>query len=525
MGRITIPRAKYGPPARAGKAKPPWPGYMTRDRRALAGFGSAMLSLGDRLGSIINNQLIQAEFSEGKAALQRSENEFFENAVDDPEYEKLSEKYNKDSKKWQEEIVSKYKTPGAQSALKNMITANAPKMEATLNGIIKGKAQEDALRKVSDSIESFIPSAGAIPEELELGIINATSAAQGAVVAGTLTKDQAEEQVIFSLMEDWPEKALEQIDASSLDSRRKIQLRSQANVRINLLKAFFAESIKPDLIAAISVNNNREDGYKVLDASTAQLVKDGILTKPEAAETNKRLGDWIDNYVSGRIKAAKEADKLTTIQSYQKLSKPILNGELTYDGIDESDLRQTRRSGESVSDAERWRTYIKGSYKDAPNKNAPEGHTVSFAAVYDVATLQLSPKEGYDVLLEARFVDGSITNEQFEWAVDKIENPYQRHVLEDLNATMKSNLEDFNRLFSSDNERNKKVNEALISWADELIKKEKVPSKKEMFAMSSAFRVGGGQPYDIGRVIERGGIEWEIVGFDENGEPLVEEVP
>jgi ribulose bisphosphate carboxylase small subunit len=282
------------------------------------------------------------------------------------------------------------------------------------------------------------------------------------------------------------------------------------------------ENIKPFLIDAIGVNNKPEDGYRVLNAATEQLVENGILTKPEAAEANKKLGDWIDNYVSGRIKAAKEADKLTTIQTYQELSKPILDGKLTYEDIDNSNLRETRRSGEQTSDADKWRKYIKGSYKDAPTKNTPVGHENSFAAVYDVATLQLSPKEGYDVLLEARFIDKSITNDQFEWAIDKIENPYSRHVLEDLNATMKSNLEDYNRLFASDDERNKKVNEALISWVDE---QETPPSKKEMFAMSSAFRAGGGQPYDIGAIIERGGVEWEIVGFDNDGEPLVEEIP
>ena len=205
------------------------------------------------------------------------------------------------------------------------------------------------------------------------------------------------------------------------------------------------------------------------------------------------------------------------MNSYREFSKPILSGEMTYD--DTGNFRETRRTGEQISDADRWRKYIKGSYKDSPAKSSPEGHTVSFAAVYDVATLQLSPKEGYDVLLEARFVEGSITNEQFEWAVDKIENPYPKHVFEDLNATLKSNLEDFNRLFSADKDRNQRVNEALISWVDA---QEKVPSKKEMFAMSSAFRAGGGQPFDIGAVIERGGRQWEIVGFDNDGEPLVE---
>ena len=282
------------------------------------------------------------------------------------------------------------------------------------------------------------------------------------------------------------------------------------------------ENIKPDLINAIALSNKPEDGYKALDIATAQLTKDGILTKPEAAEANKKLGDWIDNYVAGRIKAAKEADKQTTIQAYQSLSKLYLTGEGTYEDIDNSGLRETRRSGEQISDAERHRKYIKGSYKDAPTKNTPEGHTVSFAAVYDAAIFKLSPKEAYDVLLEARFVDGSITNEQFQWGVERIEKPYPKHVLEDLNATLKSNLEDFNRLFSSDADRNKNVNESLISWLDDLVKKEKIPSKKEMFAMSSAFRAGGGQPYDIGATIERGGQEWEIVGFDEDGEPLVE---
>ncbi len=317
------------------------------------------------------------------------------------------------------------------------------------------------------------------------------------------------------------EKALEAYETAQLrDTTPKIaKLRVEETLKeARKARAEIAiENIKPDIVAAIAETDDSADGYKTLDEEIAQLVKDGILTKPESVEANKKLGDWIDNYVSGRIKAAKNKDALDTMESYREFSKPIINGEMTFD--DTGNFRETRRPGEQVSDAERWRKYIKGSYKDPPTKSSPEGHTVSFAAVFDVATLQLSPKEGYDVLLEARFVDGAITNEQFEWAVDKIENPYPKHVFEDLNATLKSNLEDFNRLFSADNERNKKVNEALISWVDE---QEKVPSKKEMFAMSSAFRAGGGQPHDIGGVIERGGRQWEIVGFDNDGEPLVE---
>ena len=45
-----------------------------------------------------------------------------------------------------------------------------------------------------------------------------------------------------------------------------------------------------------------------------------------------------------------------------------------------------------------------------------------------------------------------------------------------------------------------------------------------MAGISSAFRAGGSRPYDIGRIIEQGGREWEIVGFDNEGEAIVEEV-
>ncbi len=231
------------------------------------------------------------------------------------------------------------------------------------------------------------------------------------------------------------------------------------------------------------------------------------------------LNSGLNSFASGRSRVERQA----TQEIYTGFFDSILAGQLEYDDIELSKL--------SADDKELWQDYIKGSYGPAPTQNTPGGHTKSFAAVYDAATLQLSPKEAYDVLLEARFAvkekNRIITNEQFQWAIDKIENPYPKHILEDLKSTLKSNLEDFNRWRHFDKERNKEVNESLTTWVDELIKQDKVPVydfKKKMAAMSSQFRVGEGRWYDIGQVIDQGGIEWEVVGFDENGEPLVEEV-
>lgn len=483
MGEVRVFYAQGAPPSRGAISPAPQPSYLTQDRRALAGFGQAISQQGAAFLDHIQRVDVFNQTTEIEGATTESYSNFLNNLATDPDPSSYLSKYGEWSKAEQKNIDA-MKNPESRRRAKGWFNKKSASWYNQVQSNATGRVIRDSKDELTLGTERAIGNrdpdalARAITKAFESGVIGEHGAA--------LELERGMEEIAIGMREE------------------------------------AIENIKPDLVDAIAVNNKPEDGYEALDAATAQLVEDGILTEQEAAETNKKLGDWIDSYVSGRIKAAKEADKLTTMQSYRGLSKPILNGELTYEDIDNSDLRETRRTGEQVSDADRWRKYIKGSHKDAPTRSTPEGHTVSFAAVYDVATLQLSPKEGYDVLLEARFVDGSITNEQYEWAVDKIENPYPKHVNEDLKATMKSNLEDFNRLFRADDERNKKVNEALISWADEQIEKGKTPSKKEMFAMSSAFRAGGGQPHDIGAVIERGGQEWEIVGFDDDGEALVE---
>lgn len=275
------------------------------------------------------------------------------------------------------------------------------------------------------------------------------------------------------------------------------------------------ENIKPLLVQAIE-SEDKQAGLAVLNKNLDALVESGVLTKAEGAQTDKVLGDWIDNFVAGREKRTKEKVKLTTIQTYNELSNSIIGGLLTFDDIDQSSLLR--------ADKELWQKYIKGSYKDAPTENTPAGHDAAFNAVFDVATLQLSPKEAMDVLLEARFIDDSITNAQFEWGKNKIENPYPRIVMEDLNTITQSNLEDFNRFFKADKKRNRDVNQLLIAWVDSQIKEDKVPTRREMHAMSSQFRVGDDRWQDVGQIIDVGGREWEVVGFDDDGSALVEEV-
>lgn len=281
------------------------------------------------------------------------------------------------------------------------------------------------------------------------------------------------------------------------------------------------ENIKPLMVIAIKANG-KQAGLEVLNESLKKLVSDGVLTAAEGAQTDKILGDWVDNFVAGRISQAGNAAKLTTQQSYLELTEKILDrgdGKLNFNDIEQSKLLK--------ADKDKWQAYIKGSYKEPPTENTPTGLDNAFTAVFNAATLQQSPQEAMDGLLEARFVKSSITEEQFEWGMNKIQNPYPKKVLHDLQAVLKSNNDDFNRWLRFDKERNKTVNELLIDWVDNFLEQDKLipfDFRKQMVAQSSQFRVGDDRWYDIGQVIELGGREWEVVGFDETGEPLMEEV-
>ncbi len=310
------------------------------------------------------------------------------------------------------------------------------------------------------------------------------------------------------------------------------------NVRAVSLKAAYEKVAKKSLIDStkpiieqvlIASGFAMDPANEAIDAVVGEMQDNGTLNDVEAAEARQDLSNWAADVAAQRRKSASDAVKKTTHETYTDFSGPITTGNLTYDDIDNSRLLK--------DDKEKWHTYIKGSYQDPPTENSPDGHFDSLAAVIDAATLQASPTEAMDSLLNARFVDQSITNEQYEWGMDKIANPYPKTVMEDIRSTANDNTENYNDSFSfsagpinfsratkAEANRNRMVNELLISWVDMQIADGNTPTSKEMYAQSKKYRWGMSSDLGIGQVIEVGGRSWEVVGFDPSGEPEMETV-
>ncbi len=133
-----------------------------------------------------------------------------------------------------------------------------------------------------------------------------------------------------------------------------------------------------------------------------------------------------------------------------------------------------------------WMGFAAASYEPAPAESSFEGNNEILAAVIDFSQLRLSREGAYKEALNLRYIDKSITDAQFQWAVGKINNPYPRQVITDIQAITESNTKSFKNLgFNAffpkkDKEKAKDVNIEFIAWVDSQLANDKEPTRKEM---------------------------------------------
>jgi len=352
-------------------------------------------------------------------------------------------------------------------------------------------------------------------------VVDASNAARHVVLAkqGRYLKTETETNVEALAAAGEYDRAIEKIDyALSTGLVDEDWANRQRKMAQKVYAEFIKDGIKVSYQAVIDAGGSKQDAYKVIDAAYKDKVID--------AATRETLGNNLDGYVRGRVEQARAAEKLTARQEYEQLIPQLFDPEMAqsrYDNVDKSRMSPKDKIKWFGDPEEGTKGYIAGTYEAAPIENTPKGHSESAATVFDAMSLQISPQEAYDELLTSRFIDKSITDEQFNWAIDKINNPYPQPVADALRTQLKVNL----KTGWFDDEVDKDVNERLIAFVDDLVKKDKVPDfdlDKKLYAQSQKYRWGRNSGFEIGDVIDIDGTDWEVVGFDKSGEPLMEPV-
>ncbi len=140
----------------------------------------------------------------------------------------------------------------------------------------------------------------------------------------------------------------------------------------------------------------------------------------------------------------------------------------------------------------RWHQYNAASVDGLPLNPTPEGASKALETVIKHGKNRLNKENAYRELLDNRYIDKSITDEDFQRALNRIDNPYPRQTINDIEIVTDSvdisvaGSGFFDRLRFSDAERKQaaEVNSELLYWIDSEFKENRVPTQKEIFTKS-----------------------------------------
>jgi len=181
--------------------------------------------------------------------------------------------------------------------------------------------------------------------------------------------------------------------------------------------------IKSEYQAVIDKGGTKEQAYKVIDSYAAN----GMIN-PEQKE---KLGNNLDNYTEGRIKKAATEKAMRVMESYKDLSRKLLTTDgITYEEVEAADFDE---KGKKI-----WDGAIKGSFAPVPQETTKAGFTKALDSVLSVSTRGISKQTAYNELLKARFIDRTINNDTYLWAITRLENQYPKHVATTLDGIVKA---------------------------------------------------------------------------------------
>ena len=229
-----------------------------------------------------------------------------------------------------------------------------------------------------------------------------------------------------------------------------------------------------------------DEATKLVQRSGAVFDSEDTLAELRSIEMLQRFTDRKTKDLSAVRNLAVNEDFITQ----------IMNKNLLPDEIQISPLPKTKVSlteGTFISKRD-WIDYAADSYEPAPTFTKPVGHNLVVKTVTDFNRKKISKEKAYKELLDSRYVLRQIKDEDFFWAVDKLNNPYTHQTATDIKAITESNTEamrkqGFNFIFpEKDRERARDINTELIKWIDGKIKEEKTPDREAMVEKSAQLR-------------------------------------
>ncbi len=261
----------------------------------------------------------------------------------------------------------------------------------------------------------------------------------------------------------------------------------------------FALEAETQLVSALKIEGTEGN----LDAF--ELAKQVVQTAPSAVfdaeaklaelkniENTKKWTENKANRIKNEAHLAIDEDFISKIQTQELKPDDVKNSIL-----DEKTSTSDRRRNEKLTKSE-WLDYVANSLRPPPEKSTPSGHSNATDTVMRFSRLELSKEAAYRELLDLRYLDESITDNDFNWAVSKINKPYSPTITPNVEAVTQENraaIASEGFLWGAittdaEEERARMVNTDLIAWVDSEISQGREPTKEQMNDYSAQLRAG-----------------------------------
>ena len=463
-----IPTAGYGLPQRATRRSVTLSGgdisALTQPTREIGNLGATIAGFGAKFAEETLEANAQRELANFKGFIREQDNALEQLAAENDDYN-LYEPAAQQGFKNIDEFAAGLGRRG-QAAAKNYWAQVKPLYEGKVGQLIKSgmddKASADGFANIAKIIaeKDFTTDAAITTNEMR----NATG--KGASTVSETDAKLLEIQKIVNAnvkANVWSHKQGQAIMAGSMDKIKAVN---------EMVKV---DTIKNDLIAVLGDTYDKEVGYELLD----EYYKKGVIT----AEQNKVIGDWMDSYASGRVKKAENDRHAAHIKNYKDFSRKLTTADVSYDDIESAGFDKDIK--------ELWQTWVKGSFDPAPAAATYQGINDAVGAVMDFNTLAISRESAYKKIMNARFTDKSITDDDYTWALSRIDNPYPKHVAENTRAIMNATEKYyhykgtgffFDWIDAQEKQQLTARKKAFLSWLDDEIEGGKYPGGKDMFA-------------------------------------------
>ncbi len=215
----------------------------------------------------------------------------------------------------------------------------------------------------------------------------------------------------------------------------------------------------------------------------------------EAVQTLKRIEISRKQLKRKTLDLNQEADMVVNTDFVQR----VIAKDLSPDEVEASRLKDKTPGGffstDKLSKAE-WLKYSSASFDDPPKNTTLTGSQTANTIVFDKSRNRISTEAAYRRLLDSRYIHKEITDDDFQWAVGKIENPYPIQIVADIEASMQNNSDAilrsgfFDRLITTDaeEEKVKTVNTELREWIDSELAEKRTPTRAQMYDKSAQLR-------------------------------------